>query len=904
MMGLKIFSMGIKKKALYLLIVSGVFFVTSCGREISSDEYLGRAIEFIGAGDSTSAVIELKNALVEQPENVEARFQLGLVYLRTGNFVLANKEFTRAIEHGLAPHDGYLNMARGALRLELYEDVEKYLEYRQSSWSPMSLASVDAFRAQLLLANRKVYAAEEVLTPLLDRWDEHPDVLYATALLEASKKRFDNAREIINKLLAIDSDYTLAIELGADLSFAQGDLNGAEKGYNDAKKREPGNRNLRLKLAQAYLADGKIKETILELDKLLVFSPNSWYVNYLRSLSSLSEKNYQEGLEFSERASHLEPGHLPSAFVAALSAVGIARYETARLHLDKVLSVLPKHIQSLKLKSYIELKRDGSVEGLDTLAKVGADSLVESDVVLLLLASEYALAAGDSQLGTDFLNKAAGLSRSNKSVALRRAKMAFQHGDYEAGIDTLFTEEEREKDPRLALFIRGAKLLAKSQIVEVRKIAATLKANYPASPEGLLLDGMCFAVMKDFDRARTSFNKALEIAPSNVTAMSNIAVIARKEGELDTARDLWQNVLGLKEDKLQALFQLYEIESVLGNNEASIKWLKRAHNAHPSQVFITQELARYYLKNNKIDQAQIAVENSLIAVPRNSDLLLFAGDLMQTIGNHQLAIDYFSRAVTVTPQNIDANYRLAALYEESGKLVNMQVLISRILTLDISHQGALLIDSRQALRTGDIARAEKNLEILQAQNAELTMIKELQAQIALTSGNMEEARILFTQVLEQRKSSVLVNQFSIALWNTQHGDEAISILEAWLEEQPGDPRTVQRLISYHIAKGYLGKAERGLLIMVETSPDADNQNNLAWVLLEQNKFDQALTYGRQAHLLAPNDPRINDTLAMIYFGKEKYSEAEHYIERALNAEPGNKEFKSHQAKIKTRQAGL
>ncbi len=903
-MGLKTFSMGFTKSALYLLLVSGVFFVTSCGREISSDEYLGRAIEFIDAGDSTSAVIELKNALVEQPDNVEARFQLGLVYLRTGNFVLANKEFARAVESGLAPHEGYLNMARGALRLELYEDVETYLEHRQSSWPPMSLASADAFRAQLLLANREIYAAEEILSPLLERWNEHPDVLYTMALLEASKKRFDNAQEIINKLLVIDAGYTLAIELDADLSFAQGDLKGAVKAYKIAKRHEPGNRSLNLKLAQVYLADGEVEQATRELDQLLALSPNSWYVNYLRSLASLSEKNYQEGLEFSERASQLEPGHLPSAFVAALSAVGISRYETARLHLDKVLSVLPGHTQSLKLKSYIELKTGGSEEGLDTLAKVNADSLVEPDVVLLLLASEYALVAGDTQLGTDFLNKAAGLSRSNKNVALRRAKMALQRGDYETGIDTLFTEEERAKDPRLALYIRGAKLLAKSQIGEARKIAATLKADYPASPEGLMLDGMCFAVMKDFDRARTSFKKALEIAPSNVTAMSNLAVIARKEGELDTARDLWQNVIALKEDKLQALFQLYEIESALGNNEASIKWLKRAHKAHPSQAFITQELTRYYLKNNKTDQAQITIENSLVAAPRSSDLLLFAGDVMRTMGNRQLAIEYFSRAVALTPQDIDANYRLAVLYEESGQLANMQALTSHILTLDATHLGALLIDSRQALRTGDIARAEKNLEILRAQNAEPTTITEVQAQIALTSGDMEEARILFTRVLEHRKSSVLVNQFSIALWNTQHKDEAISLLEAWLEETPGDPRTLRRLISYHITEGYLGKAERGLRVMVESSPDASNQNNLAWVLLEQNKLDQALTYARQAHLLAPNDPRINDTLAMIYFGKEKYSEAARYIATALNAEPGNKAFKRHQTKIKTRQAGL
>lgn len=891
----------IKKQLVRLLLISSLVFIVSCGGDITSDEYLGKALEHIEKGDSSAAIIELKNALVEDPRNLEARFELGLAYLNTGNFLHANKEFGRAEEYGLKTHGVYLNMARAALRLGLSEKVEEYLEHRQSSWPPSALGTADALRAQLLLRDKKIEAAEDILSVAILKLPDHPDVLHSMALLQSSKREFDSARQTLEQLLAINENYTQAIELSADLSFTEGDYSSAEAGYIDARNRELGNRELRLKLAQVYLADGKAKKAIHELDQLLKLAPNSWYVNYLRSLASLEQKDFRLGLEFSERAAQQESKHLPSSFVAALSATGLRRYETARAHLDRILAVLPNHVQSVKLKSYVELMSGELAEGLDAISEVNPDSFVESDVALLLLAGEYALSTGDSELAQDYLNKAAGLGQSDKRVMLSKAKMAFQAGDYEAGVDSLFTAEQMEADPKLVLYVRGAKLLARSNIAEVRKIAETLKHDFPASPEGSILDGMSYAVIKDYDNAIVSFNKALAIDPENITAKSNLAVIARKEGKLELAHDLWIDVLKLKEDKLQALYQLYDIELALGNKGRAIGWLEKAHRAHPAQDYIAKTLAREHIQKNNIEQALAVVDESLIATPTNSSLLLFSGDLLQASGNRQGAVDRFSRAVIASPENIDAYYRLAVLYEELAQLDKMKVATNKILSLDATHLGAHLIAGRQAVRTGNVEQAKEHMDVLRAENAEPALVKELQAQIALRSGNMEEARILFADLLETRKNSILVNQYAISLWNTQHRDEAIGILESWLIEKPNDMRAMQRLASYHIAQGDFAKAEASLLSVLKVSPSASNYNNLAWVLTEQGRFDKALEYARQAQVLAPGNSSFKDTLAMIYFGLGQYAKAEGYINDALTIEPENAEFKYHQAKIKHRQ---
>ena len=158
-------------------------------------------------------------------------------------------------------------------------------------------------------------------------------------------------------------------------------------------------------------------------------------------------------------------------------------------------------------------------------------------------------------------------------------------------------------------------------------------------------------------------------------------------------------------------------------------------------------------------------------------------------------------------------------------------------------------------------------------------------------------------MLEKKRSSILVNQYAITLWNTQRRAEAVELLDSWVLETPSDPRSLQRLVSYHISEQQLAKAESKLRALLEFAPTPGNRNNLAWLLLEQGKLDDALRQVQQALVQAPNNPRFKDTLAMIYYGKKNYAEAARYIQDALSTEPSNAEFTYHLAQIRARDGG-
>ena len=74
------------------------------------------ARDYIAARDDRAAAIQLRNALQQQPRNAEARFLLGQVLARTGDFLGAEKELRRALEYGY-PADRVSPRARaGAAR--------------------------------------------------------------------------------------------------------------------------------------------------------------------------------------------------------------------------------------------------------------------------------------------------------------------------------------------------------------------------------------------------------------------------------------------------------------------------------------------------------------------------------------------------------------------------------------------------------------------------------------------------------------------------------------------------------------------------------------------------------------------------------------------------------------------
>ena len=79
-----------------------ILLLAGCQKQISDVEYVQRAKDYIDIGDSRSATLELKSALLGNSENIEARWLLGQLYFSMGFYAAAEKELQMAVKLGMS----------------------------------------------------------------------------------------------------------------------------------------------------------------------------------------------------------------------------------------------------------------------------------------------------------------------------------------------------------------------------------------------------------------------------------------------------------------------------------------------------------------------------------------------------------------------------------------------------------------------------------------------------------------------------------------------------------------------------------------------------------------------------------------------------------------------------------
>ena len=82
-------------------LAGGVALLLLAACQPAPEERYQRAVEYFDEADYRAVVLELKNALQDQPEFPKARFLLGRASYQTADFATAQSEVERALSQGL-----------------------------------------------------------------------------------------------------------------------------------------------------------------------------------------------------------------------------------------------------------------------------------------------------------------------------------------------------------------------------------------------------------------------------------------------------------------------------------------------------------------------------------------------------------------------------------------------------------------------------------------------------------------------------------------------------------------------------------------------------------------------------------------------------------------------------------
>lgn len=350
-------------------------------------------------------------------------------------------------------------------------------------------------------------------------------------------------------------------------------------------------------------------------------------------------------------------------------------FSMARSRLLEVLQIQPDHADALHSLGTIDA-REGRLED--------AERLVRRAIAIDPLKAAFLNSLGNLLRARGKLDEAA--TAYEQAVALRPdlaagynnlAELLLRMGKHEAAVDRCF--QALKADP-----------------------------NYAGAYDTM---GRALNNMGRFKEAADALRRAVLIRPDFAVAYDHLGHVYRAEGKMDEARDAFEHALVIDPDNGSAKYNLGTVLIVQGDLDKGIEWLEQAREARPKHVPTLLNLAIAYHTRGRLRLAADIYREATEIDPDNPILHLNLGLVRAEQRLSDDAELSFKTALGLNPELVQAYAELAALYEETNRIAEMQEMLDKGLALDADHARlnleAAKADRRQGRTEEGIARLRR-----------------------------------------------------------------------------------------------------------------------------------------------------------------------------------------------------
>ncbi len=884
-----------RNNLLTLLSILALTALTGCGKapNANPEQRIARAEQYLDHSQLGEAVIELKNALQQAPDNARARWLLGRTYLRLHDGGGAEKELRRALDLGVTAESVHPLLARALSMQGRYEGILR-LDTRQRL-SPAVRARLLAIQGEALVALGRPDEAARKLKRAQELAPESPEVLTAQGRLAGARGDLDAARRMVERALKKDPNLAPAWALLATVERRSGHLQAAEQALGKALTADPWAMKDRLRRARLRIALGRNAEAEEDLRWLRKHLPGQADVEYTSGLLAFQEKHYEKALNHFENTLKQVQGYHPALFFAGAIRLFQNHLESANDYLQRFLSYRPDYLPARRMLAYIAL-RHGDYTQAERLIRPVVDKTPE-DLFAVNLLADSLMRRKQTAEGITYLRQAVNLHPESGPAHLNLGLGLLFSGDEDAAIRQL--KKARKLDPKLAAATQ-AEIEARLKKGDLDGALAAARAYRDAHPDQtapLLLLARVQTARKASAEAARALRAVLRLAPGNPQANNGLADMALADGDLDQAEKRYRDTLSHHPDDYDTLMRLAAVQRRRNDAQGLRDALERALKVRPRAAEPLLRLARLDLAEGKPQQAFGRLSGARERLGDSAAFLTLIGEAELALGEYTQAKLDLQKVVRLLPDHAPAHFRLAKAYLGLRQKEGYWRELQRTLKLDPGHWRARLAVVDQLLGEARLDAAAKELEILRKQIPDRPGFLLRAGVLADLRHEPAKALAAYRQAFAKQPGSLNLLRLAKAEWRQGKRDQALGRLEAWVKQSPKD-----RLILSELANRYLelGRKDEAITIFrkeLEIAPkDAMAHNNLAW-LLRASDPKAALRHAEKAVELAPNSPDLLDTLAMVLFEQGDDTRALRMIERALKQRPGDATLMQHKARI-------
>jgi tetratricopeptide (TPR) repeat protein len=499
---------------------------------------VGEANLQIALNQAAAAEANLKKAIELAPQQVSAQLALANFYQSQHRLSEAEAQFRHAIEVDPKYPEARAELARLYLAEGKNADAEQFLKTSQGEFPDNSVGY--RMLGDFYFATGQLDKATTEYSSLYQAHPNDPEVKKNYIQLLILKNRLDEAQKLNDEILKTNGNDDTALIYRGQIQIRQGKATEAIQTLQKVLRNDPDSGIAHFQLGIAFNQAGDLQRAQGEWQDAVRLRPD--LVEADRALASLALRNHDmPALE--QRATEIiahDPNSPDGYSLRASSNISRKQFDRAGQDVRKAIEVAPQ-----SPIGYIQLGNLQSVQGHYGEAEKAYSQALDRDA-----------SSADALAG--LMNVYFAQKQPDKAVAAANAqiaKVANSSALYDLLGTALFNEKKDLKGAEAALQKAvdidktNADALLKLGQVQVALGSAdaaiatyqTALKNNPREPSFYILTGELYEAKQDWEKAKQSYQKALEISPENAVASNNLAyVMMQTGGNVDVALSLAQ----------------------------------------------------------------------------------------------------------------------------------------------------------------------------------------------------------------------------------------------------------------------------------------------------------------------------------------------------------------------------
>lgn len=691
-----------------LSLLGLALFTFGCSQQAKLEDLLTKANESFASGDFRTAEIEYKNVLQIDSNIAEAVGNLGLIYHRQGRVLDAYPFLTHArnlapdnllyrsklgtlLHQGGSPQEGwdeamfilekqptdktaiFLLQATSVLLQKMDEartTIETINANNPSAAATVALGMLDAIKSDFDAAEKRFQEALQ-LDPNLSEAHTAMGSLHWSrgdqAKANASYKRSfelagndptrqflyaqfkfrtgdaEGAKGILDQILENEPRYVPGLTLKARLQSADTNFEDATKLSEEVLRLTPYNPEAIILSSQLKMAQNQFDDAILQLERATERFPELDALVYQLALAHLGNNEPIKASANLTRTLAINPNHNEAVLMKAALDARQGDPENAIVSLEEVILKNNTNVQAQTLLAQIHLEAGHLDEALNLYQALGkqletnpAPPQLEAEVLLRMGQQEEAKAAlaRSIQRDSNYLPSVERLTDIN--IASRSFEEAI------ARIDSLFAEAA---EPAYLHMLKGKVMLASENQAGEMELKRAIEMN-PKLRDAHLYLAVHYTILGNLDSALEMLNAMVGLNEKDVEALMRIGGIHEQRADYANARDVYQNVVEIDGDNSAALNNLAYINvEHFDEIDAAYDQAMKARDLRPTDPAVADTLGWINYKKGDYQLALSLIKESAAKISQHPEIQYHLGKVHAALNETAEAKAAFEKAL-------------------------------------------------------------------------------------------------------------------------------------------------------------------------------------------------------------------------------------------------------------------